>query len=722
MTDTYSFFATTGKGLEPVLADELITLNFTDVRPTRGGVEFTGSLKEGYRACLWSRVASRILLQLSQFDAEDHDQLYAGLLKVDWTEHLDVTQTFIIDFASPDRAFNHSQFAAQRAKDAIVDQFKEKTGTRPSIDRTEPDIRINVYINKQKGRIALDLSGEALHKRGYRDHSVSAPIKENLAAALLLKSYWPKLAAENIALLDPMCGSGTFLIEAAMIAANIAPGLNRQTFGFHHWKQFQAAIFEDLQKEAHDMIDMEAIPAIHGYDHDPRAIEAAQENSLFHDLNSRIHIQQMNLAQLKNTLGDQGLLITNPPYGERLSEQLAVKRLLQGLGRTLKKEFHNWTAAIITADKESGYDLGIRARKPFHFYNGALDCYLMRLDIQEEHFLRSETERLQTQSLSESAQGLANRIKKNLRTTGKWAKQQGINCYRLYDADIPEYALAIDCYQDTSDTLWVHTQEYQAPKTIDSKVAEKHLQEARAVIVQTLGVDTEHMIVKTRRQQKGKDQYQSLADDNDTIEVSEEESRYLVNLKDHLDTGLFADHRITRNRLRDNAQNKKVLNLFAYTGSFTVKALHGGARETLTIDMSRTYIQWSEKNLQLNGFKPGKKHQLLQADCIEWLNNESKSIKHRFDIIILDPPTFSNSKRMQKSFDIQSDHADLIRQCTQLLARDGVIIFATNFRKFRLDNPLKNQFDCKDISRETLPRDYQRKSGFRHTWEIRHKS
>lgn len=308
----------------------------------------------------------------------------------------------------------------------------------------------------------------------------------------------------------------------------------------------------------------------------------------------------------------------------------------------------------------------------------------------------------------------ANRLKKNLKNLGRWLKREDIHCYRLYDADIPEYALAVDVYE--GDRRWVHVQEYEAPKTVDSAKAQARLQDALAVIPGVLAIPQNQVFFKVRRQQKGAAQYEKLASSGEFHEISEGGNRFLVNFTDYLDTGLFLDHRITRGLLTDMAAGKRFLNLFAYTGSGTVYAARGGAVATTTVDMSKTYLDWAQRNMALNGFV-GKQHEFIHANCLEWLDRAPAT--QRFGLIFLDPPSFSTSKRMEGTFDVQRDHVTLLKKTARLLEPDGILIFSNNLRRFKMDRSALAALDIEDISRATLPKDFERNPKIHNCWKIR---
>jgi 23S rRNA (guanine2445-N2)-methyltransferase / 23S rRNA (guanine2069-N7)-methyltransferase len=716
MTATRPFFATCPKGIEPLLADELRQIGAEAVKETRAGVTFEGTLATAYRACLWSRLANRILLPLKSFPAASPEALYEGVRTIAWKEHLAPEGTLAVDFTTSQSAITHSHYGALKVKDAIVDQLREEFGARPSVDTAQPDIRVNVYLLRDEATISLDLSGESLHRRGYRAQTVEAPLKENLAAAILMRAHWPGIAKEGGALVDLMCGSGTLLIEGALIAADAAPGLARQYFGFLNWKQHDAAIWSELIEEAHNRRDagLEKLPPIHGYDHDPLAIRSARDNLKRAGLGNLVAVERRELSACAPEEAPTGLVVANPPYGERLGEAGDMPALYAELGAQLKTCFPGWHAAVFTGNSELGKVMGLRATKMHTLYNGAIECKLLHFDITPENIVGERVTKPFEIRPGSSAEMFANRLRKDLQHFGRWARRQEISCYRLYDADLHEYNLAVDVYE--SDRRYVHVQEYEAPDTIDPDKARQRLQHALGVIPLVLEIPREQMIFKLRRRQKGGAQYEKLDTTGEFHEVREGPCRFLVNFTDYLDTGLFLDHRATRAMLGELAQGKRFLNLFGYTGSATVHAALGGAVSTTTVDMSYTYLDWARRNLDLNGIK-GDKHELIQADVLVWLKENRQ---RRYGLIFLDPPTFSRSKRMEDTLDIQRDHEALIRDTAALLEPGGMLIFSTNNRRFKIYREALAPLTVEDITRQTIPQDFERDPKIHQCFRIRH--
>lgn len=351
----------------------------------------------------------------------------------------------------------------------------------------------------------------------------------------------------------------------------------------------------------------------------------------------------------------------------------------------------------------------MRAEKQFKLSNGALPCHQKNYVIAQRTVEQLEGAETQTTI----APDFANRLKKNIGKIGKWAKKEELDCYRIYDADLPEYNVAIDVYLDH-----IVIQEYAAPKNIPEEKAKRRLTDIIRATIQVTGVQANKVVLKVREKQKGRNQYQKLGQVSERMEVNEYGAKLIVNLYDYLDTGLFLDHKITRRRLGEMAKGKDFLNLFAYTGSATVHAALGGASSTTTVDMSNTYLQWAKDNMALNGCV-GRQHKFEQADCLQWLENAST----QYDLIFIDPPTFSNSKRMEDSFDVQRDHIKLMKNLKRLLREQGTIVFSNNKRHFKMDMDAMAEIglDAKNISSQTLPLDFERNKQIHNCWVVTHK-
>ncbi|HDL6016681.1 TPA: bifunctional 23S rRNA (guanine(2069)-N(7))-methyltransferase RlmK/23S rRNA (guanine(2445)-N(2))-methyltransferase RlmL [Mannheimia haemolytica] len=717
MTNQITYFATAARGFEEILKTELEQICAAECKVAQGGVHFTTTQKGAYQALLHSRLASRILLPLISTKIFSDSDLYASIVSFNWADLFDPRDTFYIDFSGTNREIRNTQFGAMRVKDGIVDYFERKGFARPTVDKDNPDVRIHVYLDRENVVVSLDLSGDALHIRGYREETGKAPLRETLAAAIILRSGWKV----GTPLVDPMCGSGTLLIEAAQMAANIAPQLHRKHWGFNAWKGHQQAMWKAVLDEAFRNVELGAVgencnsslqKMFFGFDLDHRVLTKAKQNAKNAGVDHLIQWQQGDVAALKNPIPEKiGTVVCNPPYGERLGTTPALIALYSVFGQRLKQQFAGWNASIFSGEPELLNCLRLRSARQFKAKNGPLDCVQKNYSISEHNKRSDLDENLQFEQNAQVAPDFANRLTKNIKKIEKWAKQQGIDAYRLYDADLPEYNLAVDRYGDH-----IVVQEYQAPKNIDEQKARQRLLDAVSATLYVTGVETNKLVLKVRQKQKGTNQYEKLANKGEYFYVNEYGAKLWVNLTDYLDTGLFLDHRLTRKMVGEMAKGKTFLNLFAYTGSATVHAALNGAKSTTTVDMSNTYLNWAEQNLELNNLSL-RHHRLFQADCLQWL----AECRERFELIFVDPPTFSNSKRMENSWDVQRDHIELMKQLKRILTADGTIVFSNNKRGFKMD------FDglaalgltAENISHKTLPLDFERNPQIHNCWIVK---
>ncbi len=719
------FFVSCGKGLEYLLTDELIALGCAHATAARAGANVEGTLHDAQRAVLWSRLASRVLWPVAEYDCPDEHALYAGAAAIDWSQHLRVGMSLAVDAHVSGDTITHARYAAQRIKDAIVDTLRGPDGERPSVDLDNPDLRLNLVVRTNKAGaskaiLSIDLGGGPLHRRGWRQMQGEAPLKETLAAAVLMRGGWPTLyASEEGALLDPMCGSGTLLIEGALMAADVAPGLLREGKALQtpsRWRGFDVlqwrAAIDDAERRAREGLASLRM-AFYGSDIDPHAVRAARENAERAGVADHIRFETCDIVRLSTRAEPRGLVVCNPPYDARLA---ADPMLYRALGDALKRATPGWKTSLLCGDAELARATGLRASKKYQLFNGAIECALIVCDP----VLPPQRERLaetQPQALSEGAQMVANRLRKNLKATKTWRARDGVNCYRIYDADIPEYAAAIDVYsEEANGTRWLHVQEYAAPAEIPEATTRKRLQELLAGAREALDVPRERVAVKTREKGKGGSKYadSGVFKRGETIDVREGGARLRVNLFDYLDTGVFLDHRPMRLRIAQEAKDARFLNLFAYTGAATVHAAVGGAAQTTSVDLSATYLQWCSDNLRLNGFG-GERHRLAQADVLQWLLAD----RGEYDLIFCDPPTFSNSARAD-DFEVQRDHARLLQAAMARLSFGGTLYFSNNYRRFRLDDAALSAFAVvEDISADTIPADFARNPRIHRTWRLR---
>ena len=708
-------FATTARGFEELLKSELTELGAQDAKVAQGGVHYWADDETLYRTLLWSRLSSRILLPIVQAKVFSDLDLYSAVVGVNWLDYFDEKVHFFVDFNGTNQEIRHTQFGAMRVKDGIVDYFERHGRARPNVDKEQPDIRIHAYLNRDDVVLSLDLSGDALHMRGYREDTGKAPLRETLAAAIVLRSGWQK----GTPLVDPMCGSGTLLIEAARMEAQIAPQLYRLHWGFDFWQGHNQAAWEKVKEAALALAEAEKqrenLPHFYGFDLDHRVLQKAKQNAKNAGVAHLIQWQQGDVAAIKNPSPNvAGTVICNPPYGERLGTTPALIALYSVFGQRLKQQFAGWNASIFSGEPSLLDCLRLRSHRQFKAKNGPLDCVQKNYQIAEraeQSAVENALEFDRTSSVSSDvAVDFANRLQKNIKKIEKWAKQQGLDAYRLYDADLPEYNLAVDRYADH-----IVVQEYAAPKNIDENKARQRLLDAVNATLNVTGIETNKLILKVRQKQKGTNQYEKLANKGEYFYVNEYGAKLWVNLTDYLDTGLFLDHRLTRKMLGEMAQGKDFLNLFAYTGSATVHAALGKAKSTTTVDMSNTYLNWAEQNLLLNDIE-GKQHKLIQADCLQWL----EKCDRQFDLIFVDPPTFSNSKRMEDSWDVQRDHIKLMTNLKRILRPNGTIVFSNNKRGFKMDFAKLEELGLSavEISHKTLPLDFERNKQIHNCWLV----
>ncbi|MFH1531754.1 MAG: bifunctional 23S rRNA (guanine(2069)-N(7))-methyltransferase RlmK/23S rRNA (guanine(2445)-N(2))-methyltransferase RlmL [Pseudomonadota bacterium] len=712
MSALHQFHATTARGLEEVLAAELRALGATDATAGRALVTFRGDLSLGYRACLWCRTASRILLQIAAVDASGPEALHAGVRDLPWTRHLTPDTTIAVSYTGRGAAITHTNYGAQLVKDGVVDRLRDDTGRRPSVDRDTPDLRLAVHADGDRASISVDLAGHSLHRRGWRRESGAAPLKETLAAGLLLVAGWPEVAAAGGGFLDPMCGTGTLIIEAALIAADTAPGALWAGDEPGGWLGHDRDLWRHQVREARerDRRGTAKLPSIVGTDRDRGMIRAALRHVETAGFVGSIHVERRELSDAEPVGDTPGLLITNPPYGERVGEVEQLGALYAALGDRLKQGFPGWTAWVLAGNLELAKRIGLRVTRRVPVWNGPMECRLLCVPLRtREEDATASAARPAPKPLTGGAEMVANRLRKNLAKITKQAREEGIHCYRFYDRDLPEYALSADWYDG-----WVHVQEYPRPKELPDAVARARLDEAVRAIARVLELPRREISLKRREREHGADRYRKQAEVGELRPVREGGLELLVNPTDYFDAGLFLDHRPLRARIRAEAAGKRFLNLFAYTGAATVAAAGGNAKVTATVDLSNTYLDWARKNMARNGFTDGDRHSYVHADALRWVCGPRGS----WDLILLDPPSYSASKGMEESFEVQRDHVGLIEDVAALLAPGGVLYFSNNKRGFKMDRDAFRGLDVEDITRSTIPFDFARNPRIHNAWRI----
>ncbi|HSC76886.1 MAG TPA: bifunctional 23S rRNA (guanine(2069)-N(7))-methyltransferase RlmK/23S rRNA (guanine(2445)-N(2))-methyltransferase RlmL [Pseudomonadales bacterium] len=728
--------ATCARALEPLLAEELQALFAQDVVAGDRIVTFTASPEVVYRVLLGTRIANRVLLPVCTVQASDADEMHRGLLQQDWSSYLNPDISFCVDFIGESETFRNSMFGAMRVKDALVDSTRVGEN-RPTVVKDHPDIRFNAVLLSDKKQIdrvqvAIDLGNGSLHKRGYRQQAGEAPLKETIAAGLLMRANWPTIAATGGALFDPFCGSGTILIEAALMAAKIPPGIYREHWGFSQCPWHDEVLWQSLLQEAKNRllnIGAVAMPRIVGSDVLTTVVKKAYDNIERAGLSEYITVEAEHANDSVAPRGKTGLLICNPPYGERLNDDPDLPGLYASLGEKMSA-MHGWHGAVLTSDKSLAQAIGLRSHRSYRFDNGKIPCRLYLFELNERNHFKAvlavrQDELCTEESLSDNARMLFNRLQKNWQKLQPWLKKEGIGCFRLYDADMPEYAFAVDVYKNAGNgELHVHLQEYAPPKTVDELGAARRREETQLAVSAALALPLSRVHFKRRERQRGeKSQYKKQTDSkiqaaeerahDNRFKVQESGHTFLVDMQTYLDTGLFLDTRPVRKLLAKKARGKRFLNLFAYTASATVYAAKAGAASSLSIDMSATYIDWAKNNFSANSVDT-RKHHLLVADCMQWLEEANEE----FDLIYLDPPTFSNSKRMQTTLDVQRDQVNLIGYALDLLSEDGELIFVTNHQRFKLEEAvfIEHGWAPENITAQTIDPDFQRSQKIHQCW------
>lgn len=726
MTEFY-FLISCAEGLENALLTELAFLKLHGTKQRVGRVAITTDLAGLYRILLHSRVASRVLLPLGEYFFKTQDArivddipqtLYEFAYQIDWTHMFGVDDTFAIRLSVDKRVALNQQYATLKIKDAIADHFMHKFGERPSVDKS-PDFHIYAHISTTACELALDLSGGSLHYRGYRTAMTDAPLKENLAAALLYECGWHTGVFDS--LIDPMCGSGTFVIEALLMHLAYPVGIDKR-FGLQKWRAFDETLWQSVCQEAladfhHNLT--RPLPKVYAFDADPKAVKATHTNittSPLACLGEPIVLACQPIAKMNATLGEAAkpLIITNPPYGERLGEQALIKALYQGLGLRIKEFGQTAYLGVLAARIEEADTLPITDPQTLKCHNGQLTVYFRHGKVNHSPqvpLIQRFVKPTKTDEDSDTlvAQDFVNRLTKNTAHLAKIAKKQGITNLRLYDADLPDFNIAIDVYGDN-----VHIQEYAPPKTIDPQTAKQRFNLALSSVREVLAVNREQVFIKTRARQAGNEQYTRQGKSGKYDIVKEGKAYFYVNLTDYLDTGLFLDHRPLRQHIFDNAQGKTVLNLFAYTCTASVQVALGGASEVVSVDLSANYLLWGQKNFALNGLASVHYH-FIQSDSFEWLKNHSE----RFDLIFIDPPTFSNSKKFFGTFEVQRDHAALINRAMNRLNTDGVLYFSNNFSRFVMSEEILARYEVVHMTEQTTGFDF--KKALHTSFAIRHK-
>lgn len=674
MATTYEFFASCLAGLERLLASELEAIGIGRVRPLSGGVSFFGSALDGERACLWSRLASRVTLVVGRVSAADADALYDGVMSLPWEETVAPHATIAVRAHGANDQLRNSQFTALRVKDAVCDALREARGVRPDVDAKRPDVAIEVRIREARATVSVDLSGAPLHARANTCNR-DAALECAYAAGLLAAAGWGSLAANGWAFRDPVRSDSVLADEACAMVAGEAPGLARHRWGFLGWGAHDVDAWNDELRQARAAVRKDA-PALQGGA--PLLIASVFLPEEVSDARFSAAFESFCSACATAPEESRFAVAGAPDAQDRFERRIAT--LTVGAGHiavpiVISDEPPARAAEIVVPDAHGGAEHRVAV-----------------LEATSDQFVA--------------------RLRKAAKERRKWARREGVTCYRLYDSDLLDYAVAIDVYEGAREAegkTFLHIAEYKPPASVDADRARRRLSDVLSLAPVALGVPADHVFVKTRQRAKGGSQYRLDARRAYITHVSEAGLVFEVDLSSYLDTGLFLDHRETRMKIGQMARGARFLNLFAYTGTATVHAAHGGARTTTTVDLSNTYVAWAKRNMELNGFT-GREHAFVRDDVMSWIT-QARRAGERFDLAFVDPPTFSNSKSMgSRTWDVQRDHAELLIGVSRLLSDDGVAVFSCNLRTFKpdVDRLAKYGVEIEDVSAETIPHDFSR--------------
>jgi len=720
--------ATAASGVEAVVKRELAALGYDARTVSPGRLLFAGNVAAICRANLWLRSGERVLVHMGSFPATDFGVLFEGVAALPWETWLPAGAEFPVDGRSHNSQLSSVPACQRIVKRAVAKRLQEAHGV-DHLPESGARYAIEVSLRDDVAMLTLDTTGVGLHKRGYRRLVGEAQLRETLAAAMVQLSYW---RPERV-LVDPFCGTGTIPIEAAMIGRNMAPGL-RRTFASEDWPTFDAKLWQTAREEARDLLQPALPVRLLGYDVDEEALGLARFHAEQAGVADDIHWQQRPFAELR-AKAEYGCVITNPPYGERMGRDAEIEQLYRSFPIVLRR-LPTWSHYILSARPDLEELVGQQADRRRKLYNGPIECTYYQfhgprpprrgaesakeeVSAAEETVVQHTIERSEPATTpafggllpesSRQATEFANRLRHRARHLRRWPTRRGITCYRLYERDVPDVPLVVDRYEDA-----LHIGEYNRPHDRSPAQHADWLDLMVRTAGEVLEVPRERVFVKRRDRQRGATQYQRIDDRGARFEVQEGGLKFIVNLSDYVDTGLFLDHRLTRQRVREAADGKRFLNLFAYTGAFSVYAAAGGAASTTSVDLSPTYVEWAGENMALNGFV-GPQHASIRSDVWEFMDTLTRD--DEWDLAVVDVPTFSNSKRTDDVWDVQRDHARLLAELAGHIVPSGTVYFSTNFRRFHLDEDALAQYSIRDVTRQTIPEDFRNKRVHR-CWQL----
>lgn len=751
-------------GLEALVKRELIALGYEPKVTQPGRISFEGDWRAVCRANIWLRTADRVLLEVLQFECPDFDALFDTVKDFDWSQYIPADASFPVIGKSRLSQLTSVPAVQRTVKKALVESLIKHHGVT-ELNETGAEYKVEIALLKDVATLTIDTTGPSLHKRGYRRLVGAAPIKETLAAALVDLSVWNP---ERV-LIDPFCGSGTITIEAALIGLNIAPGIKRD-FSSSNWQTILPFDWSEAITEANDLRRTDIELQIIGHDRDSEVLSLARYHAEQAGVADQIHFQQQPFAELKSSR-QHGCIVTNPPYGERLEAQQRLIGLYESIPVVMQR-LPTWSLFLITNMPRFEKIIQKEATRRRKLFNGRIECtyyqflgpkpgtmtskyrgesqvenrteesvditpnkkfesdaensrdtsdLIASASIESNHATNNPTSTTQQSNASreteestplfggltakdhEQAQIFTLRLTKRAKHLRRWPTKRKITCFRIYERDVPEIPLVVDRYED-----YLHITEYERPHDRNLARHEAWLELMCEAAAKTLDVPRSHVFLKKRRKDSDTRQYQKVSRAGKVITVNEGGLRFLVNLTDYVDTGLFLDHRETRKMVQKEAEDKDFLNLFAYTGSFTVYAASAHASSTTTVDLSKNYLDWAQRNLEVNDLTDAK-HRFIAADTMEFISEQAANPMRMYDLAVVDPPTFSNSKRTEQDWDVQTQYVELLNHVHQIMRTGGIVYFSTNFRRFKFDESVLPNFKCREISKQTVPEDFRNK-------------
>ena len=849
-TPLHEFYASCPEGFEAALADELRGMGLRQVRPLKGRVAFAGSPADAERACLWSRLASRIFVVLGRFACTDAEDLYEATRSIAWERILRAGATIAVTARGTNDELRNSHFAALRVKDALCDRMLEVEGRRPNVDTDDPDVRISLTLRGERASIQLDLSGDPLFKRlpreATRTHAAHV-LRPDYAALACAQGNWQETCSAALTntkdamgdedaaapsagggvpadgdvpagstaerptptlpvMIDACCAGGGVVLEAASILADRAPGLERRSWGFQSWSEHDAATWRELLNEADRRAELTKgrVARIVATDPSGDAVACARRILKAAGLADRVIFAQPDLDKISRKLmmpaccgGEPRGFVFLDTTETAISKMSRVLDLATSLhagacgADPVRAMLSTMPTVALTRDDLLIRTLGEPARSLrvmpnneeaeffiFSAANGAISAGEGNVAAEDsmpaEDAVESSVALSPATTLIDLGDGkpcpvlipeseqFARRLRKVAKLRRKWAQREGVTCYRVYDADLPDYSAAIDLYEGSAATpgRWLVIAEYAAPREVDPALAEARLLDILTLAPRILQVDPDNVFAKARIRSRGGSQYGKQAGGTSPSGqhgkggkprggrggsasnrpsqgagsgtpsdirtrrlplIEEGGLTFAVNFNDYLDTGIFLDHRITRGLVREHARGKRFfLNLFAYTGTATCYAADAGVEETVTVDLSNTYLDWAERNMEQNGFV-GPDHHYVRADVMSWIR-DMRQTRNRWDLIFCDPPTFSNSSKMgRRTWDVQRDHVELLVGLSRLLSREGEAIFSCNLRTFRpdIEELARAGVVLTDITDETIPEDFARNKKIHHCYLVK---